>query len=146
LVPDIPAAGVLHRVIALRLVNKKNLLTGSEIKFLRKFCGYSVNDFAAILGSSKSVVCRFEKDGCGKENDRVIRLLTIAKMTREIAGQPERILRNVTVEQLNSEVENTFKLIAGKGRESERYEIPPEEIAQYIGASEEAVKLETAVQ
>jgi transcriptional regulator with XRE-family HTH domain len=146
LVPDIPAAGVPHRVIALRLVSKKNLLTGSEIRFLRKLCGYSVNDFASILGSSKSVVSRFEKDGCGKQIDRIIRLLVISKLTRELAGQPERVLRNVTIEELNSEVENTFKLMAGKGRENERYEIPPEEIARYIGASEEPAELEMAVQ
>jgi transcriptional regulator with XRE-family HTH domain len=146
LIPDIPAAGVLHRVIALRLVSKKNFLTGSEIRFLRKLCGYSVNDFAAILGSSKSVISRFEKEGCGKENDRIIRLLVIAKMSREIAGQPERILRNVTIEELNSEVENTFKLMAGKGRESERYEIPPEELQRYIGANEDPAELLMAVQ
>jgi YgiT-type zinc finger domain-containing protein len=145
-IPEIPAAGVLHRVIALRIVNKKNLLTGSEIRFLRKLCGYSVNDFAAILGSSKSVISRFEKSGCGKENDRLIRALLIAKLTRELAGQPEPILRNVTIEQLNSEVENTFKLIEGRGHKNERYEIPPEEIARYVGASEEPAELEMAVQ
>src|SRR5665213_2220629 len=62
-VPEIPAAGVLHRVIALRLINKETLLTGNEVRFLRKLCGYSMNEFAEILGSSKSVVSRWEKDG-----------------------------------------------------------------------------------
>jgi transcriptional regulator with XRE-family HTH domain len=146
LVPEIPAVGVLHRVIALRIVYKKNLLTGSEIRFLRKFCGYSVNDFAAILGSSKSVISRFEKDGCGKGNDRLIRLLLIAKLTRELAGQPGPILRNVTIEQLNSDIEDTFKLMEGKGRMTEQYEIPPEEIARYIGTIEESSEPEIAVQ
>jgi YgiT-type zinc finger domain-containing protein len=79
LVPEIPAAGVLHRVIALRILNKKNRLSGSEIRFLRKFCGYSVKDFAAILGSIKHVISRFEKDGCGKMNDRLIRMLVLGQ-------------------------------------------------------------------
>lgn len=140
IVPEIPAAGVLHRVIALRIVFKKHLLAGSEIRFLRKFCGYTVNDFAAILGSSKSVISRFEKGGCGKENDRLIRMLVIAKFARELANRPERILKNVTIEELNKEIENTFKLISGKAKKNERYEIPPEEISRYIGTDVEVPK------
>jgi DNA-binding transcriptional regulator YiaG len=144
LVPEIPAAGVLHRVIALRVLNKKTLLSGGEIRFLRKLCGYSVNDFAATLGSSKSVISRFEKEGCGKENDRLIRMLVLAKLVRELANQPERVLRNVTIQELSDEVEKTLKLIAGKAQSNQRYEIPPEEISRYIG-TEDAVP-ELAVQ
>lgn len=144
LVPEIPAAGVLHRVIALRILTKKTLLSGGEIRFLRKLCGYSVNDFAATLGSSKSVISRFEKDGCGKENDRLIRMLVLAKFVRELANQPEQVLKNVTIQQLSSVVEDTLKLIAGKAQSNQRYEIPPEEISRYIG-TEDAVP-ELAVQ
>src|SRR5205809_6761575 len=52
-VPEIPAAGVLHRVIALRLLWKKTLLTGGELRFLRKLIGYSVTEFGKIMGSPK---------------------------------------------------------------------------------------------
>ena len=145
-VPEIPAAGVLHRVIALRLIAKKNLLTGSELRFLRKLCGYVVRDLAAILGSSTTVIYRNEKNGCGKETDRIIRLLVMANMAREIAGQPKPIFGNLTIEQLISEVENTSKSIEGKGRKYERYEISPEEIARYGGKSEEVAELAGAVQ
>ena len=147
MVPEIPAAGVLHRVIALRLLFKKNLLAGSEIRFLRKLCGYSINDFAEIVGSSKSVVSRWEKVGCGKGTDRIMRLLVMAKLTREIAGEPEPILRNVTVEQLSRMVDETFKLIEGKAKSNERYVILPEEIARYTDATEKAPELvEVSVQ
>src|SRR5580704_15239581 len=60
IVPEIPAAGVLHRVIAIRLLNKTTLFTGGEMRFLRKLCGYSVNEFSEIMGSSKAVVSRWE--------------------------------------------------------------------------------------
>jgi transcriptional regulator with XRE-family HTH domain len=136
IVPEIPAAGVLHRVIALRLIRKKNLLAGSEIRFLRKLCGYSINDFAEIVGSSKSVISQWEKKGCGKGTDRIVRLLAMAKLTRETAGEPEPILRNVTVEQLNGMLDETFKRIEGKAKASERYVIDPEEIARYTGTVE----------
>jgi YgiT-type zinc finger domain-containing protein len=146
LVPEIPAVGVLHRVIALRIVNKKNLLTGSEIRFLRKLCGYSVNDFAAILGSSKSVISRFEKEGCGKENDRLIRYLLIAKFSRELAGQSPLILRNVTIEQINIDIENTLKLMEGRGQKDEQYDISPEDLALYVGSTDAPSEPEMAVQ
>jgi transcriptional regulator with XRE-family HTH domain len=136
LVPEIPAAGVLHRVIAMRLLNKRSLLAGAEIRFLRKLCGFSANDFAAMLGSSKTVISRFEKLGCGEQNDRLIRMLVLTSFARELANQPNRILRNVTFEQLSSEVENTLKLIAGRIHQKEKYEIPPEEIARYFGTEE----------
>ena len=87
--PEIPAAGILHRVIALRLLHKKNLFTGSEVRFLRKFCGYTVIEFAEILGSSKTVVSRWEKNGSGKETDRIVRLLLLNKLTLELVGQPK---------------------------------------------------------
>lgn len=145
-VPEIPAAGVLHRVIALRIVSKKNLLTGSEIRFLRKLCGYSVEDFSEILGSSKNVIHRFEREGCGKEYDRIIRLLVFAKFTREISGQPERILRNVTIEELNQEVEKTFRLMEGKAKTIQQYEISPEELIRYAGSTEDIPEPQLAVQ
>jgi DNA-binding transcriptional regulator YiaG len=141
-VPEIPAAGVLHRVIALRLLVKKNLLAGSEIKFLRKLCGYSVNDFAAIVGSgNKSVVSTWEKKGCGKGTDKLVRMLVVAKLTREVAGQPEPILRNVTVEQLNQMVTDTIREVEGKAKANEKYVILPEHIARYAGAAEESSEL-----
>ncbi len=140
-VPEIPAAGILHRVIALRLLNKKNLLTGSEVRFLRKFGGYTVTEFAEILGSSRSVVSRWEKNGSGKETDRIVRLLLLNKITRELVGQPKTILKNVTVEGLLGEIENTFKLIEGKGKASDRYEITPKDITDLMGVADEPREL-----
>jgi transcriptional regulator with XRE-family HTH domain len=135
IVPDIPATGVLHRVIAMRLLCKKTLLTGSELRFLRKLCGYSVNEFSEIMGSSKPVVCRWEtQNKHGEGTDRTVRLLVMAKLVRELTGQPEPLLKNVTVAQLVSEVESAFKLI-GVGRDDQQYEISPEEIAHFGGAA-----------
>ncbi len=149
-VPEIPAVGILHRVIALKLILKRTFLTGDEMRFLRKFLGHSVNEFAEILGSSKSVVCRWETDKHGAGTDRIVRLMTLAKLVRELAGQPEQVLRRVTIETLSSQLEAAFKLIeARKDKEKEEnYEISPEEIAQFAGsprAVEESLELEAAV-
>ena len=83
------------------------------------------------MGSSKSVVSRWENyDTHGEGTDRTVRLLALGKLVREIAGQPDTILRNVTVEQLTNEVLNAFKMIVAR-RNHEQYEIPPEEIARF---------------
>jgi transcriptional regulator with XRE-family HTH domain len=136
IVPRIPAAGLLHRIIAIRLLLKKTLLTGSELRFLRKLCGYSIGEFCEIMGSSKMVVGRWENhDAHGEATDRTVRLLFMAKMFRELAGQPEPILKNVTIKQLDEDLEKALKMIDAK-RENEKYEISPEEIARFGGYEE----------
>lgn len=133
IVPDIPAAGILHRVIAMKLLCKKTLLTGSELRFLRKLCGYSVNEFAEIMGSNKSVISRWETQNThGKGTDRTVRLLVMAKLVRELVGQPGPVIKNVTVAKLNSVVEAAIKLIETR-RADEEYEISPEDVAQFGG-------------
>ncbi|MHB1937831.1 MAG: hypothetical protein ACYCOR_14755 [Acidobacteriaceae bacterium] len=144
--PEIPAAGILHRVIALRLAKKKNLLTGGEVRFLRKFCGYSATEFAEILGSSTSVVSRWEKNGCGKETDRFIRMLFLTNMIREIVGQPAPLLKNVTVTQLVGEIDNTLKLIEGKEKTQDRLDISPDDISRLAGMPEEVGELVPNIQ
>jgi len=143
-VPEIPATGVLHRVIALRLISKKRQLAGDEIRFLRKLCGYSGTEFAETLGSSKSFVSRIEKIGCGKQIDRTIRLLVIGKLAREIAGQAEPVLKNVTIEGLIDNAMQAFKQIEGKAR-SERYDVSPEDIEKFSGVPTENLELAETV-
>lgn len=132
IVPEIPAAGVLHRVIALHILRKKTLLTGAELRYLRKLCGYSINEFSEIMGSSKQVVSRWETQSThGGTTDRTVRLLTLGKLVREIVGYPDPpVLRNVTVEQLSGEVLNALKTIVDR-RDPERYEIPSEEVDRF---------------
>ena len=137
IVPEIPAAGVLHRVIAMRILLKKTLLTGKELRFLRKLCGYSIGEFSEFMGSSKSVVSRWENDSRhGDITDRTVRLLVLTKMVREIVGQPGPILKNVTVQSLTEELGAALKVMQG-GRRNEKYEISPEELARFGGGSEQ---------
>ncbi len=141
IVPEIHAAGVLHWVIALRVLRKKTLLTGSELRFLRKMCGYSVIEFGEIMGSDRTVVSRWETHNThGEGTDRTVRLLTILKLAREATGKPGQMLKNVTIDQLTRDIEAAFKVIEGR-RVTERYDISPEEIALYTGTSEPEVEV-----
>jgi YgiT-type zinc finger domain-containing protein len=145
IVPEIPAAGILHLVIARRILLKNTLLSGSELRYLRKLCGYSVNEFAEIMGSSKAVISRWENQSLhGEGTDRTVRLLVTAKLLREISGQPQPILKNVTAEQLSADVEQALKLIQAR-RSQEKYEISPNDIALYSSPERVLEMAETAI-
>ena len=50
----------LHEAIAHVLLRKKDLLTGSEVRFLRKHLGYSGTMFAKLIGYDDSTLSRLE--------------------------------------------------------------------------------------
>ena len=66
----------LHHIIGETLIIKPSLLTGKEIRFLRKDMGMTAKRLADYLGVTKETVSRWENDGRsqGKPLDRLIRL------------------------------------------------------------------------
>lgn len=52
----------LNRLIADTLLKKKNVLTGSEIRFLRTHVGYSSEMFSRLIGLDKTSFSRIEND------------------------------------------------------------------------------------
>ena len=80
-VPVIPKIEQLHEAIAKYLVFKKEMLSGKEIRFLRKNAGLAANQFAALLGLDPSHLSRVEngKTGnLGAATDKLARAVTIA--------------------------------------------------------------------
>jgi hypothetical protein len=64
-----------------------------------------------------------------------VRLLVFTRMLREIAGQPQPILKNVTIQDLAGKIEETLKLIhSTKTNTEEKYSISPEELASFGGS------------
>lgn len=70
----------LHEAIALTLARKK-LLSGKEIRFLRKYLEYTQADLGDWLGVSDQSVARYEKDRgtMDPSADGMLRLLVIGK-------------------------------------------------------------------
>jgi putative zinc finger/helix-turn-helix YgiT family protein len=68
---------VLHRLIAQHLIEKSDLLTGKEIRFLRKFLGYSSAVFSKLVGYEIEHLSRVEngKMPVQKIFDRLVRLM-----------------------------------------------------------------------
>lgn len=86
IVPEIPAIGELHRELVSSIVSKKNLLSGQEIRFLRKMAGFSSKELANTLGVSASTVSRWENGNrnISKNSDAALRMICFAGMLQEI--------------------------------------------------------------
>lgn len=74
-IPEIPNISGLHDTIAEGLVSKPVILTGSEIRFLRKNLGLKATEFAKALDTTDVSVSRWEtgEQDVSKENDKLIR-------------------------------------------------------------------------
>jgi putative zinc finger/helix-turn-helix YgiT family protein len=88
IVPEIPYAGILHNCIAMSVLEKKALLSGEEIRFIRKAAGFSATELAHVLGMEKGTVSRWEneKQDIGKDADRLLRAVCFARTLERIAG------------------------------------------------------------
>ncbi len=76
---EIPRIEDLHRTIARAVVTKPAPLTPAEVRFLRKWLGWSGVDFAAHMGVTPETVSRWETGslGMGAAADRLIRLMIV---------------------------------------------------------------------
>lgn len=77
----IPRIEDLHRAIAQAVIGKRERLTPAEIRFLRKFLGWSGADFAAHVGATPETVSRWETGGTpmGVTADRLLRLMVASR-------------------------------------------------------------------
>jgi putative zinc finger/helix-turn-helix YgiT family protein len=78
---SIPRLEQLHEVVAKSLVKKPGLLTGAEVRYLRKWLGWSGRDFASRFALSPEHVSRIENGHhpISVVADRLLRLLVVIK-------------------------------------------------------------------
>lgn len=86
IVPEIPYAGVLHHCIAMSVLQKKTLLSGEEIRFVRKAAGFSATELARVMGMDKVSLSRWENDKkkISKDSDRLIRVVCFTRMMERL--------------------------------------------------------------
>ncbi|MDX9788871.1 MAG: type II toxin-antitoxin system MqsA family antitoxin [Desulfobacterales bacterium] len=74
---SIPALPDLHRVIGMAIIRQDSLLSGKEIRFLRKNIGLTATRLAKIIGADIATISRWENDAqaISKEYDRILRLV-----------------------------------------------------------------------
>ncbi len=78
---DIPRIDELHRLIAQTVASKRPRLTPQEIRFLRKYLGFSGADFARTLDVTPESVSRWEtgKKQMSPVAERALRLMVFVR-------------------------------------------------------------------
>jgi putative zinc finger/helix-turn-helix YgiT family protein len=73
----IPAIEKLMHILAAVVIRKPARLVGAEVRFLRKYLGYSSGDFAKRIGSAPSTVSKWENDAqpIGLHSDLLLRAM-----------------------------------------------------------------------
>jgi putative zinc finger/helix-turn-helix YgiT family protein len=81
----IPRSEDLHRVIATAVARRRGRLQAPEVRFLRRWLGWSGADFAKHMGVSAETVSRWESGAqrMGATADRLLRLMVASR-------EPER--------------------------------------------------------
>lgn len=86
----------LNEMIASVLVQKKEFLTGNEVRFLRKHLGYSGAMFAKIIGYDDATLSRLERGSqpVTKAFDRLIRFTVASKLPDRNYDLHDQILKD----------------------------------------------------
>jgi putative zinc finger/helix-turn-helix YgiT family protein len=84
--PVIPHIDDLHHAISGVLVAKPGILTGREIRFLRKHAGFSSRDFAELLRVSNVHLSRVENEHrpVSRQIDKLARVLVAASQDADV--------------------------------------------------------------
>ena len=94
---SIPRIEQLHRALARFVIQKDTPFTGAEVRFLRKFLGWSGADFAKHIGVTPESVSRWEQDReiMSPPADRALRLMVATRepVTEYPLGKLKDILR-----------------------------------------------------
>ena len=99
--PIIPRIAGLHDLIQKILVSKPALLTGDEIRFLRKNAGFSAKEFAEIIDETPSHLSRVERgktSSLGAQADKLVRAIaTVASdhQAKDHQGTRDVLLQSV---------------------------------------------------
>lgn len=95
----IPRIEELHRVLAAAVVRQATRLTKDEIRFLRKYLGYSGVDFAKVIGVAPETISRWEngKEKIGTSAEKLIRMLVVH--TQPTRSYPIETLATITEER-----------------------------------------------
>ena len=143
-VPEIPAMADLHRKIAFSLITKETLLSGPEIRFLRKMAGLTGVELAQLLGSHKTNLSKWENGtrSITKKSDSALRLLCFTAILQQLVRNSDPLVPKVA-EALRQLSELDFTAILQRVKEvvtgPKKVIIDPQQLAQFGTANTEEV-------
>jgi putative zinc finger/helix-turn-helix YgiT family protein len=97
----------LHSTIARAVALKPGLLSGAEIRFLRKHLGLKAREWAALLRIDQATLCRWEKGDqqIGPQSDALVRLLYL----RILEEREGRMIPEAVAERIAASIKERIK-------------------------------------
>jgi len=108
---EIPGINRLHLLIGKNIVRKKELLTGSEVRFLRKEIGMKSKDMAVALSIKPETYSRWENGkqtiaACHDKGLRMIYVMNASESLGRVLSKDSRfVLHDIAVEEAPTESE-----------------------------------------
>lgn len=145
IVPQIPAMGDLHRKIVFSIFKKESLLSGSEIRFLRKMAGLKAVEMAQLLGTHKTNVSKWENEKLPitKRTDATLRLLCFTGMLQELLKLNEESklvpqLADALKQMSEVDVAEILRRVKDVATGPKRVVIDPQQLANFGSADQAA--------
>ena len=117
-VPEIPAVDQLHAVIAINLLLKDSLLSGEEIRFLRKMASLTQAELSEVLGVTPTRPSKWEsnEENIGAGTDRALRACCLIAMAQQhtTGEDPMPLMREIREFVRQMDVQEIFKGIRSK--------------------------------
>ena len=145
MVPEIPAIAQLHRAILMALLGKKFLLSGEEIRFIRKMAGYSLQELSNIMGVHNTNLSKWENSSrpIGKDNDRMLRLICFSSILQQCVSEvaeadPDFVAKVAEVaKRLSSfDIHGVLRLIKNEASGPKPVTIDPKRFREVVFAPE----------
>jgi DNA-binding transcriptional regulator YiaG len=128
----IPAMAALHRAITFSLITKGSLLSGEEVRFLRKMAGLTGMELAKALGVHKATLSKWETDkrNITKNSDGSLRLICFVGMVQNLLQQKDMVPKFAEeIKQLSAvDIKNVLREIREVLEGSKDIRIDPEQL------------------
>ncbi len=145
----IPAISWLHRNILVDLIKKETLLSGEEIKYLRKMASLTGVELAEALGVHKTTLSKWENNvrPITKNSDGTLRLICFVGMMQQILQEKDLLPRfKQAVKQVTSmDITHILQMVKRELKGPKNIRIDPEELT-LLGFPEESTAKTYAVQ
>lgn len=95
---SIPRMAELHKMLAFAVASQRQRLSPAEVKFLRKYLGWSGASFAKVMGTAPATVSRWEngKQAMGVVAEHLLRALVFRE--RPVEEYPSENLADLALE------------------------------------------------
>ncbi len=110
----IPDPEGLHRALSLHIVHANRALFAQEVRFLRKYLGWSADHLSAVMGVDPKTISRWEngRQKLGPVAERFLRILVLQRLDQDAQASADQVLP--TLENTTANPEEARRMAASR--------------------------------